>query len=83
MSEKHLPYDGGDFDRIVFDGDGSVWVRERTANLKSCRACSFFDPCPCGGCRYGVCCCTGSWYLHEFVDGHRAACEEFVKGARL
>lgn len=26
MSEKHYPYLGGNFDRIVFDGDGSVWV---------------------------------------------------------
>ena len=29
MSEKHLPYIGGNFDRIVFDGDGSTWVREQ------------------------------------------------------
>lgn len=28
MSEKHYPYIGGSFDRIVFDGDGSVWVPE-------------------------------------------------------
>jgi hypothetical protein len=28
MSTKHYPYHGGSFDRIVFDGDGSVWVRE-------------------------------------------------------
>jgi hypothetical protein len=28
MSEKHYPYYGGTFDRIVFDGDGSVWVPE-------------------------------------------------------
>ncbi len=28
MSEKHYPYFGGSFDRIVFDGDGSVWVPE-------------------------------------------------------
>ena len=30
MSEKHYPCAGGEFDRIVFDGDGSVWTRERT-----------------------------------------------------
>ena len=29
MSEKHLPYIGGNFDRIVFNGDGSTWVREQ------------------------------------------------------
>lgn len=28
MSEKHYPYIGGGFDRIIFDGDGSVWVPE-------------------------------------------------------
>lgn len=28
MSEKHYPYYGGNFDRIIFDGDGSVWVSE-------------------------------------------------------
>jgi hypothetical protein len=28
MSEKHYPYYGGAFDRIVFDKDGSVWVPE-------------------------------------------------------
>ena len=28
MSVKHYPYYGGAFDRIVFDGDGSVWVPE-------------------------------------------------------
>lgn len=28
MSEKHYPYYGGAFDRIVFDMDGSVWVPE-------------------------------------------------------
>lgn len=28
MSEKHYPYFGGSFDRIIFDGDGSVWVPE-------------------------------------------------------
>lgn len=30
MSEKHLPGIGGAFDRIVFDGDGTAWVPERT-----------------------------------------------------
>ena len=29
MSEKHLPYIGGNFNRIIFDGDGSTWVREQ------------------------------------------------------
>ena len=28
MSEKHYPYTGGGFDRIIFDGDESVWVPE-------------------------------------------------------
>ena len=28
MSTKHYPYSGGSFDRIIFDGDGSVWVPE-------------------------------------------------------
>ena len=28
MSEKHYPYYGGNFDRIIFDKDGSVWVPE-------------------------------------------------------
>ena len=28
MSTKHYPYMGGNFDRIIFDGDGSVWVPE-------------------------------------------------------
>lgn len=28
MSEKHYPYYGGNFDRIIFDGDGSAWVQE-------------------------------------------------------
>jgi uncharacterized CHY-type Zn-finger protein len=32
MSEKHYPYIGGAFDRIIFDGDGSVWVKERTCH---------------------------------------------------
>lgn len=44
MSEKHYPYIGGSFDRIVFDGDGSVWVPEsenaklqdENARLRSC-----------------------------------------------
>lgn len=36
MSEKHYPYIGGTFDRIVFDGDGSAWVPEAVAEeLKS------------------------------------------------
>ena len=26
MSEKHYPHYGGNFDRIIFDRDGSVWV---------------------------------------------------------
>lgn len=30
MSEKHLPGLGGAFDRIVFDGDDTAWVPERT-----------------------------------------------------
>lgn len=30
MSEKHLPGVGGMFDRVVFDGDDTVWVPERT-----------------------------------------------------
>ena len=34
MSEKHMPYVGGGFDRIVFDGDGSVWVKERTCHIE-------------------------------------------------
>lgn len=33
MSEKHYPYIGGAFDRIVFDGDGSVWVKQRTCRI--------------------------------------------------
>ena len=33
MSEKHYPYCGGSFDRIIFDKDGSVWVPE-TENAK-------------------------------------------------
>ena len=28
MSEKHYPYIGGGFDRIIFEGDESVWVPE-------------------------------------------------------
>lgn len=44
MSEKHYPYIGGSFDRIVFDGDGSAWVpesenaklRELVRNLHAC-----------------------------------------------
>ena len=28
MSTKHYPFYGGSFDRIIFDGDGSVWVPE-------------------------------------------------------
>lgn len=28
MSEKHYPYIGGGFNRIIFDGDESVWVSE-------------------------------------------------------
>lgn len=34
MSEKHLPGIGGAFDRIVFDGDGTAWVPERTCKFK-------------------------------------------------
>lgn len=33
MSEKHLPYIGGNFDRIIFDGDGSTWVCEYIVEL--------------------------------------------------
>lgn len=33
MSVKHYPYVGGSFDMIVFDGDGSIWVPERTCKL--------------------------------------------------
>lgn len=33
MTEKHYPYCGGSFDRIIFDEDGSVWVPE-TENAK-------------------------------------------------
>lgn len=33
MTEKHYPYCGGSFDRIIFDKDGSVWVPE-TENAK-------------------------------------------------
>ena len=28
MSEKHLPFIGGNFDRIVFERDNSSWVKE-------------------------------------------------------
>jgi len=35
MSEKHYPYIGGSYDRIVFKGDGSVWVPEqKSAKLR-------------------------------------------------
>ena len=34
MSEKHLPGIGGMFSRLVFDGDGTVWVPERTCKFK-------------------------------------------------
>lgn len=40
MSEKHYPYFGGSFDRIIFDGDGSVWVPEAenaTLGADTCR----------------------------------------------
>lgn len=33
MTEKHYPYCGGSFDRIIFDKDGSMWVPE-TENTK-------------------------------------------------
>lgn len=34
MSEKHLPGIGGAFDRLVFDGDGTAWVREKTCTVE-------------------------------------------------
>lgn len=36
MSEKHYPCIGGGFDKIIFDGDNSVWVPEcENAKLKA------------------------------------------------
>ena len=39
MSEKHYPYIGGSYDRIVFDGDESEWVR-----IVRCRDCEHYKP---------------------------------------
>ena len=42
MSTKHYPYSGGSFDRIIFDGDGSVWVPEsESAKLRELCWCLF------------------------------------------
>lgn len=36
MTVKHYPYTGGNFDYIVFDGDGTVWVRKDTLGAGTC-----------------------------------------------
>ena len=42
MSTKHYPFYGGSFDRIIFDGDGSVWVPEsENAKLRELCWCLF------------------------------------------
>ena len=53
MSTKHYPYMGGNFDRIIFDGDGSVWVPEsENDKLRELvhRLISHVEHPPCEGC---------------------------------
>ena len=53
MTEKHYPYCGGSFDRIIFDKDGSVWVpetenaklREELADAPKCETCEAMLDC--------------------------------------
>ena len=62
MSEKHYPYIGGAFDRIVFDGDGSVWVKERT-----CKPIWDEDGFACNKCGYW-------WPLKHYDNGKPRYC---------
>ena len=65
MSEKHLPYIGGNFDRIVFNGDGSTWVREQLGTRyselfgtpeRAARTLMGFGPLSCFRCAlYDLC----------------------------
>lgn len=62
MTTKHLPHYAPDADRIVFDGDGSVWVR--ADSFVTCVECAMhaddwcelmeFAPGTPGGCTWGV-----------------------------
>ena len=47
--------------------------------FKSCGYCWFYNPCPCGACLFGVCECTASTHLHEYVSEDNAACPEFYE----
>ena len=55
MTEKHYPYCGGSFDRIIFDKDGSVWVPE-TDNAKLRELVKHLRECTrhnvCAACEY-------------------------------
>lgn len=47
MSEKHLPGIGGMFSRLVFDGDGTAWVKEKTCrNVHEPPKATTFWPAP-------------------------------------
>lgn len=58
MSEKHLPGIGGAFDRLVFDEDGTAWVREKTCTVEK------FEQNP----SYGDYYCELSCHWFDVVD---------------
>ncbi len=61
MTEKHYPYCGGSFDRIIFDKDGSVWVpetenaklRELVSGMWRDGMCECDERGACATCEYG------------------------------
>lgn len=62
MTVRHLPHYAPDADRIVFDGDGSTWVRaDGLVMCSECAMCAdgwceLFEAAPGkpGGCTWGV-----------------------------
>ena len=67
MSTKHYPYVGGNFDRIIFDGDGSVWVPE-SENAKArelAKKIEHYEQAGCHECPYADGCEAHTLYDEE------------------